>query len=176
MLVRRPHRELGKLVMLGKSRSVGEQSRVLAAGGGELDAGAVRIWQGDYRCCCETQRCGVAENFGAGLGMVFVSFEFADGGAGQDQKIEGIEQGVDAAAEFGVAGTLVSDFSGGKRCTPSQAFVEGRRKGRIGSAGGAFMNGRGFAGLDRGVNGKRVVPVACVESFDCSAGSDEQLF
>ena len=50
----------------------------MAARGGELDAGAVRIWQGDNRCCGETQRSGVAENFGAGLGVIFTGFELAD--------------------------------------------------------------------------------------------------
>lgn len=86
----------------------------MAAGGGELDAGTVGKWQGDYWRSCEAQRCGVTQNRRAGLRVISSGLEFADGRAGHDQEIERLEQRVHTIAKSGVALALPLHFFGGE--------------------------------------------------------------
>ena len=95
----------------------------MSAWGGELDAGTVGKWQGNYWRSREAQRCGVTQNRRAGLGVISSGFEFADGRAGQNQELERLEQFIHAVAKIGVALALAVYFFAGERRAPGKAVI-----------------------------------------------------
>jgi hypothetical protein len=114
------------LVLFGREVGcVGEEGGVLTAGGCELYARSAGVGDGYGGGSGEADGGGVAEEFGAGLGVVGVGAELAEGGAGQHEEVVLGEDVVHVGAEGGVTLAEGGEFGGGDGFAPGQALGYG---------------------------------------------------
>lgn len=122
----------------------------------------IRGWERDDGKAREADRCGIAEDAGAGLSVVCAGNEGGHGGAWEEQVVEGLEEGVGRCTEGVELMVETREFGCGYGSAPGEAFGDhGFEVVEV-----TLVEGGCFTGLDRGKDRCGVGPVGGVEGVD----------